>query len=144
MWITYSVLSCKLVIFRILNIKFEKIFFITLFVIALQKSSLNWEVSLIHWSLFTASSCDFAQPCKLFTFQNLRYKDSLFLSYSFIYLLLAFAYWWIAWHTSPLIPFSTINSISISINNSDFTSVLFKAACHANPGAERNFVGSKW
>ena len=40
-------------------------------------------------------------------------------------------------------PFSTINSISISINNSNITSVSFKAACHANPGAERNFAGSR-
>ena len=40
-------------------------------------------------------------------------------------------------------PFSTINSISISVNNSNFTSVFFKAACHANPGAEGNFTGSK-
>ena len=30
----------------------------------------------------------------------------------------------------------------MSVNNSNFTSVLFKAACHANPGAERNFTGS--
>ena len=40
-------------------------------------------------------------------------------------------------------PLSTINSISISVNNSSFTSAFFKAACYANPGAERNFTGSK-
>ena len=39
--------------------------------------------------------------------------------------------------------FSTINSISISVNNSNFTSVFFEAACHANPVAERNLKGSK-
>ena len=39
--------------------------------------------------------------------------------------------------------FSTISSISISVSNSNSTSVFFKAACHANPGAERNFTGSK-
>ena len=38
--------------------------------------------------------------------------------------------------------FSTINSISMSVNSSNFTSVFFKAACHAKPGAERNFAGS--
>ena len=41
-------------------------------------------------------------------------------------------------------PFSTINRISISVSSSSFTSVFFKAACHANPGAERNFTGYKW
>ena len=38
---------------------------------------------------------------------------------------------------------STINSIPISVNNSIFTSDFFKAACHGNQGAERNFAGSK-
>ena len=38
---------------------------------------------------------------------------------------------------------STINSMSISVNNSNFTSVFFKFAYHANAGAERNFTGSK-
>ena len=37
--------------------------------------------------------------------------------------------------------FSTINRISISVINSNFASVLFKAVYHANPGAERNFKG---
>ena len=45
--------------------------------------------------------------------------------------------------TSSLTPFSTINSISISVYNSNLNSVFFKAACHANPGAERDFTGSK-
>ena len=44
---------------------------------------------------------------------------------------------------NPLIPFSTINSISMPVNNSNFSSVFFKAACRANQGAERNFTGSK-
>ena len=35
-------------------------------------------------------------------------------------------------------PFSTINSLSISVNNSNSTPVLFKQACHANPGADKN------
>ena len=38
-------------------------------------------------------------------------------------------------------PFSNIN-ILISVNNFNFNSVFFKAACHANPGAERGFAGS--
>ena len=35
-------------------------------------------------------------------------------------------------------PFSTINRISKSVNNSNFISVFFKAAI---PGAEKNFAG---
>ena len=41
-----------------------------------------------------------------------------------MYLLLAFAYWWIEWRISTL------------------TLVFFKALYHANPGAEWNFAGS--
>ena len=41
-----------------------------------------------------------------------------------------------------LVPFSTINKISIPVINSNFTSVTFKATCHANARAERNFAGS--
>ena len=40
-----------------------------------------------------------------------------------------------------LMPLSTIISISISVNNSNFTSVFF--ARHANAGAERSFTESK-
>ena len=46
-------------------------------------------------------------------------------------------------HITPLIQFSTINNISTSVNNSNFSSVFLKTACHDNPGAERNFAGSK-
>ena len=60
-----------------------------------------------------------------------------------MYLLLAFAYQWIVWYIPPLIPFSANNNISISANNSNRTSVFFKAAYHANQEAERNFAESK-
>ena len=113
------------------------------------KSWLSGEVCSIHRTLFTGSHCDIVKPYKLVTSQYLRYEDSLFLSYSFIYLFLPFAYRWIEWHNPPLIPFSNIINISISVNKSNFfknliTSAFFKAACHANPGHERNFIGSKW
>ena len=112
------------------------------------KSSLKWEVSLIHSNLFPGSFCYITQPYKLFTFQYLRYDDSLmnmiFIIFLYIYSLLAFAYWWTAWHISPLIPFSIISSISISVHNSSFTFVFFKATWHANPGAYKNFAVSKW
>ena len=60
----------------------------------------------------------------------------------FISLLLAFAYKWTALNIPPLMPFSVINNMSISVNKSNFASVFFKAACHANPGAEKIFAGS--
>ena len=61
-----------------------------------------------------------------------------------MYLLSAFAYRWVAWYILPLVPFSTINSIPMSVNSFNFTSVFFKASFHANPEAERNFASSKW
>ena len=38
--------------------------------------------------------------------------------------------------------FSDINNILISVNRSNLSLVFLKAACQANPGAERNSVGS--
>ena len=43
---------------------------------------------------------------------------------------------------TTLIPFPTINNISVSVRRSNLTLVFFRAACHANPGAEKNFAGS--
>ena len=34
-------------------------------------------------------------------------------------------------------------SISIFVNNSNFTLVFFKHACHANPGADKKWAGSR-
>ena len=130
--------------FRILNMNFEKMPFINIFIISFLKSFfffflLSWEKSSIHSKLFTGSFCDIAHPYKLFTSQYLallnrvnylhpnKYDDSIFLLWYLIYLLLAFAYQWIEWHIPLLISFSTINSIS-SVNNSNFTLFFFKAA----------------
>ena len=41
-----------------------------------------------------------------------------------------------------LIPFSTINNISMSVKKSNFTLAFFIVACHSDPGAGRNFAGS--
>ena len=40
---------------------------------------------------------------------------------------------------SSLVPFSTINGLSISVNNSDFTSIFLKTASQANPGLKEVF-----
>ena len=58
-----------------------------------------------------------------------------------MYLLLAFAYQYIEWHIPFLIPFSTVNNISISVKIPNFT-LFFKATCHAKPFAIRKRVGS--
>ena len=39
-------------------------------------------------------------------------------------------------------PFSSINNISISVNNSNSTSGFFKQAYHANPCADKKWGGS--
>ena len=39
----------------------------------------------------------------------------------------------IVWHILPLITFSTINSISMSVNSSRSTSFFSKTTCHVNP-----------
>ena len=45
-------------------------------------------------------------------------------------------------HDFPLVPFSSIDNISVWVNNSNFTLAFFKAAYQANIGVERNFAGS--
>ena len=91
----------------------------------------------MHSMLFTKRFYDIPYPYKLLTFQYWIYNDSLFLSKSLMYLLLAFAY-----HVSSLISFSTINNISILVKKSNITLIFFKAACHANHGAEKHFAVS--
>ena len=41
----------------------------------------------------------------------------------------------------PLILFTAVYNISISVNRYNFTLIFFKADCHANPGAEKNEQG---
>ena len=53
-----------------------------------------------------------------------------------MYLLFALACLCTDCHIPPLIQFSIINNIFISVNNSNFTSVFLKHACHANPGVD--------
>ena len=106
------------------------------------KSSLNSKVFFIHAKWFSGSFCDIIQPYKLLKSQYWIYDDSSFSLLSFMYLLLALAYQKMEWHIPPLIPFSTINNRSTSIKRSNMTLVFYKAACHADPGAGRNFAGS--
>ena len=92
---------------------------------------LNWEVSSTHSKPFTGSFFHITQPYKLIASQYLRYDHSLFLSCSFIYLLLTFVHLLIEWHIHPLVPFSIVTFLTVPV----LLSVPFKAACHANPGA---------
>ena len=53
-------------------------------------------------------------------------------------LLFMSGYLCIAWHIPPLIPFSTISNILTPVHNSNFISVFFKHAFHANTNADKN------
>ena len=53
-----------------------------------------------------------------------------------MYLFLVFGYQSI-WHIAPLIPFSIINNLSISVKGSNFTLSFSKAAYHGNPDPVR-------
>ena len=117
--------------FWILNINFKKTSYITIFM----KSSSNWDVPSIYLKLVKGNFWKIAHPYELFTFQYIRYDNSLFLSQSFLYLLLAFWYWCIARYIPPVITFFTIFYISTSVNRSNFTLVFFKDLCHANTRA---------
>ena len=66
----------------------------------------------------------------------------LYIYILYIYILFALAYLCIAWHIPPQIPFLTINNISLSVNNSNFTPVFFTQVYHANPGADKKLAGS--
>ena len=47
-----------------------------------------------------------------------------------------------AWHSPALIPFSTINNISILIKISNLILIFLNTAYHAIPGAGTKWVGS--
>ena len=72
---------------------------------------------------------DIAHPYNLFTSQYFEYDDSLLLSQSFIYLFLAFKYWWIALITYQ----GQLRDLILT--------VVLKAACHTNPGTENYLTG---
>ena len=56
--------------------------------------------------------------------------------------ILIICYLCIAWHIPSLISFSTIMNISLFVNSFNFTLLLFKLACHTNPGAYKKPAGS--
>ena len=104
----------------------------------------------MHLKLFTGSFYDLAQLYKL-SHLNCFFFNALFLSQSFIYLLLAFVYRSIEWHIPPLILFFCHYNISLSLKRFNFTLVFFKRlflvftllffGCHDHPSAEGGFAG---
>ena len=59
-----------------------------------------------------------------------------------MYLLFASPNMCTVWHIPPLIPFSTISSISMPASNSSSTLVSFKHLCHEKTGTKRKQTGS--
>ena len=97
---------------------------------------------MIQSNLLTGSLSNIAQSYKLFISQYLRYDDSLFtINFHIFIISFCIAMDYVTYSSSNFL--STTNSISISVNNSNFTSVFFKAVCHANPGADRNLPGPR-
>ena len=122
---------------------------------------LNLNLSFLHLKASAGNFCDIIHPYKLLTSYYMRYDIcpsiqiidiilheiwQIFEPRSVMYLLLACAYWSIAWHIPLLIPFFNITSISQSVINTSFTSVfhrqVFYANCHANLGATRKCAGT--
>ena len=125
-------------LFRILNIDFKKISFTFLFIIVLYEIFIQFRnifnpLRIIYWKLL--HRCLTIEIIHVPIFKVWQF---FILSYTFIYLLLAFTYPLIEFHIFPLIPLSIINSISLSLDNSNFTSFFVKAVCYA----ERNFAAS--
>ena len=130
-------------VFWIFNINFKKVSFISIFIV-------------VSYKMFNKSRCIFNTFKTIYregTFvvllilgnylhPLLKIQWLLIFIIIFMYLLLAFAYCWIAWHTPPLISFSNIDSISVSVTSFSFTLVFLKAVCVANHGAVRKRMGS--
>ena len=104
------------------------------------KPSLNWDKVFTHLKPFTGNFWDIAHPYKFLVSKYGRYDDMVSSLQFFTYLLFALADICIAWQIPPLIPFSTINSISIFVNNSNSTFVFFINACHPNPGEDKKWA----
>ena len=145
MCITYSFLSCKFSIaifsgknlkswwrfFRILNINYKKISFITIFIS--MKSLLNWDIlSNLRQQLW---HCPSIEIIYILILKNSWFSIFIII---FMYLLLKFPYWW---RIPPLILFPTIINVSVSVYWSSNTWVFLKDPCEANLWAEYIWAG---
>ena len=155
---TYCFLSCKLVKFSIFNlsdvngkslwrscsfsgnepqeknINFKKTSLITILIVA-------------FCEIFIKLRCNFNLLETIYR-QTLWYFSSIWVIY-----ILALTIWWF-FHVfvinfliminneSLIMSFCGISNISLSVNRSNFTLIFFKAACHANTGAEIKWLGS--
>ena len=104
--------------------------------------SLNLDKFYTQLKPFTSNFWDIAHSYKLFASKYIRYDDMISLLKFFIYLLFTLGHLSTAWQIPPLIPFSTVISISVSVNNSNFTLVFLRQACNANLGADKKWAGS--
>ena len=121
---------------KIFNIYFKNITFPTIFIIVFYEFFIKFFNVFFHLEPSTGNISNIAHTYRLLRSKYCKYDDSLLLPYFSMYLLFASAYLCIAWHIPPLIAFSIINKISVSVNSSDFIFVFFKHVCHANQGAD--------
>ena len=128
---------------RILNIIFKKTFFITSFIIVFFEILFKLRMIFDPFKYITGKFCNIKQLYE-------SYYISIFMIWWCFILITIFHIFIIRFCISMnYVTYSSSNfffnhSISISVNNSNFTSVFCKAACHANPKAERNFKVFKW
>ena len=127
-------------IFRISNIYFKNIFFVTILIIIFCELFIKFRTFFFYLKPFTGNFWNIAHPCKLYASKYWKCDYSLILSKFVIYLLFAFEYLCVAWHIPPLIPFST--SLAYHYLLIILIYVFFKQACHANPGADKKWTGS--
>ena len=128
----------------ILNINFKKISFLTFFTIPSYKAFIKFRNIFTLFKVIYKQRLWHCLTTQIIYIGILRYDSFSFLSKFFMYLLLAFAYLLIERHIPPLIPFLIINSASISVNSSSFTSVFLKSLYQDNLGTEINFAGFNW
>ena len=128
-----------------MNINFEKISFIILFIIVFYEIIIKLKsvfelLKIIYWKAFRhspATKIIYIPILNIWRFFILIIIVYVFvISFSILINRVTYS------SSYTFLHFSTINNTSISVKRSNFTLVFFKATCHANPGTERKFAGS--
>ena len=114
--------------FKILKINFKKMSFIIFFIIVFYEIFIKLGSIFYLQKVFTGNFYYIAQPSKL-----IIYIPILNIWRFFVFIIIFHVFvisFCMLINICPLIPFSSINNISISVKISNFTLVFLKAACH--------------